>query len=55
MIHSRQEASVNSITGAPYSQRYKTLLDTRKKLPVYGQMDGFYKAVGAAHIIVIVA
>ena len=40
-----QEHDVNPFTKVPHTPQYKKLLDTRKKLPVYAQMDAFYKMV----------
>lgn len=40
-----QESNTNPFTGQPYSSQYKKILEARKKLPVYAQMDQFYKQV----------
>ena len=40
-----QEHDVNPFTKVPHTPQYKKLLDTRKKLPLYAQMDAFYKMV----------
>jgi pre-mRNA-splicing factor ATP-dependent RNA helicase DHX15/PRP43 len=42
---SLQEHEINPFTKQPHSAQYKKILDARKKLPVYAQMDDFYKMV----------
>lgn len=44
-----QESDVNAFTNTPHSTQYKKILETRKKLPVYAQMEEFYKAVSPTH------
>jgi len=39
------DGDINPFTQKPLSQAYKTILEARKKLPVYGYMDSFYKIV----------
>ena len=40
-----QEANVNPFTKKPHSAQYKEILEARKKLPVFGQMEEFLKMV----------
>ena len=40
-----QEGDVNPFTKRPHSAQYKKILEARKKLPVFGQMDDFLKIV----------
>ena len=47
---SLQGGDVNPFTKQPLSASYKKILEARKKLPVYSQMDDFYKMVSASHI-----
>jgi hypothetical protein len=45
-----QEHDINPFTKQPHSAQYKKILESRKKLPVYAQMDDFYKMVsGVVH------
>jgi hypothetical protein len=37
---------VNPFTNKPFGASYKTILEKRKGLPVYGYMKEFYKVVG---------
>jgi pre-mRNA-splicing factor ATP-dependent RNA helicase DHX15/PRP43 len=39
------DGDVNPFTKKPLSPAYKKILEARKKLPVYGYMDEFYKIV----------
>jgi pre-mRNA-splicing factor ATP-dependent RNA helicase DHX15/PRP43 len=39
------DGDVNPFTKKPLSPAYKEILAARKKLPVYGYMDEFYKIV----------
>ncbi|KAH0835658.1 P-loop containing nucleoside triphosphate hydrolase protein [Lanmaoa asiatica] len=48
------EHDVNPFTRVPHTPQYKKILEARKKLPVYAQMDGFYKMFNANQIIVTV-
>jgi pre-mRNA-splicing factor ATP-dependent RNA helicase DHX15/PRP43 len=41
------DGDVNPFTKQPVSATYKKILETRKKLPVYGYMDEFYRIVSA--------
>jgi len=43
-----QEGKENPFTRLPHSPQYYKILDARKKLPVYTQMDEFYKIVSSA-------
>ncbi|KAJ6607255.1 P-loop containing nucleoside triphosphate hydrolase protein [Mycena sp. CBHHK59/15] len=45
---------VNTFTGQPYSDQYRTLLNARKKLPMYAQMDEFYQMFSNHQIIILV-
>lgn len=36
---------VNPFKKKPFSPAYKRILETRKKLPVYGYMEEFYRIV----------
>lgn len=40
-----KESDVNPFTKAPHTAQYKKILAARKKLPVYAQMEEFYKMV----------
>lgn len=44
-IESLQEGNENPFTRLPHSPQYRQILETRKKLPVFAHMDGFYKLV----------
>ncbi|KAJ7789878.1 P-loop containing nucleoside triphosphate hydrolase protein [Mycena olivaceomarginata] len=48
------EHEINPFTEQPHSAQYKEILDARKKLPVYAQMDDFYKMFTNNQIIVVV-
>jgi pre-mRNA-splicing factor ATP-dependent RNA helicase DHX15/PRP43 len=41
------EGDANPFTKQPHSAQYKEILEARKKLPVYGQMDEFFQMVCA--------
>lgn len=41
----RQDHNLNPFTKKPHTTQYKTILETRKKLPVYGQMEEFLEIV----------
>ncbi|KAI4518489.1 P-loop containing nucleoside triphosphate hydrolase protein [Schizophyllum commune Loenen D] len=45
---------LNPFTKQPHSAQYKKILEQRKKLPVYGQMDDFFKIFSENQIIVMV-
>lgn len=38
---------MNPFTNLPYSAQFKKILEARKKLPVFAQMDEFYEIVRA--------
>lgn len=40
-----QDSSLNPFTNKPHTPQYKKLLETRRKLPVFGQMDELLKMV----------
>ena len=44
----RQDGNENPFTRLPHSDQYYKLLEARKKLPVYAQMDAFYELVSYA-------
>ncbi|KAJ7285946.1 P-loop containing nucleoside triphosphate hydrolase protein [Mycena rebaudengoi] len=48
------EHDVNPFTKQPHSAQYRKILETRKKLPVYAQMDDFFKMFSQNQIIVMV-
>ncbi|KAI1796706.1 P-loop containing nucleoside triphosphate hydrolase protein [Ganoderma leucocontextum] len=48
------EGDVNPFTKCPHSQSYKRILDSRKKLPIFAQMNEFYKMFNKHQVIVIV-
>ncbi|KAJ7489809.1 P-loop containing nucleoside triphosphate hydrolase protein [Mycena galericulata] len=48
------ENDTNPFTKQPHSAQYKKILEARKKLPVYTQMDDFYKMFTDNQIIVMV-
>ncbi|KII84726.1 hypothetical protein PLICRDRAFT_126611 [Plicaturopsis crispa FD-325 SS-3] len=45
---------LNAFTKQPHSAQYKKILEMRRKLPVYGQMDEFYEMFSKNQIIVMV-
>ncbi|KAF8321341.1 P-loop containing nucleoside triphosphate hydrolase protein [Clavulina sp. PMI_390] len=48
------DGEINPFTKLPYSESYKKILEARKKLPVYAQMDEFYKMFKENQIIVMI-
>ncbi|KAI0804502.1 P-loop containing nucleoside triphosphate hydrolase protein [Irpex lacteus] len=48
------EGDVNPFTRQPHTPQYKKILEARKKLPVYAQMEEFYKMYNENQIIVMV-
>ncbi|EPQ53153.1 P-loop containing nucleoside triphosphate hydrolase protein [Gloeophyllum trabeum ATCC 11539] len=48
------ESDVNPFTMQPHTPQYKKILEARKKLPVYSQMDEFFKIFSENQIIVMV-
>lgn len=45
LIRVQQDGDVNPFTKQPHSGQYKKILEARKKLPVFAQMDEFFKIV----------
>ncbi|KAH7919672.1 P-loop containing nucleoside triphosphate hydrolase protein [Leucogyrophana mollusca] len=48
------EHETNPFTKLPHTPQYRKILEARKKLPVYAQMDEFYKMFSNNQIIVMV-
>ncbi|KAI0681856.1 pre-mRNA-splicing factor ATP-dependent RNA helicase PRP43 [Cytidiella melzeri] len=48
------EGDVNPFTRQPHTAQYKKILEARKKLPVYAQMEQFYQMYSEHQIIVMV-
>ncbi|KAF6752395.1 pre-mRNA-splicing factor ATP-dependent RNA helicase PRP43 [Ephemerocybe angulata] len=48
------ESNVNPFTKKPHSAQYRKILEARKKLPVYNQMDEFMKIFSENQVIVMV-
>ncbi|KIJ67411.1 hypothetical protein HYDPIDRAFT_127370 [Hydnomerulius pinastri MD-312] len=48
------EHELNPFTKNPHTPQYKKILEARRKLPVYAQMDEFYKMFNENQIIVMV-
>jgi hypothetical protein len=46
-IDNEKEGDVSPFTKQPHTAQYKKILEARKKLPVYSQMDEFMKMVSA--------
>ena len=44
-IRKALEHDINPFTKAPHTLQYKKILEARKNLPVYTQMDEFFKMV----------
>ncbi|KAG8781941.1 DEAH-box ATP-dependent RNA helicase prp43 [Ceratobasidium sp. 428] len=42
------DGDMNPFTRQPYSEKFKKILEGRKKLPVFAQMEEFYKIVSNA-------
>lgn len=53
-VRSALEHDLNPFTKLPHSAQYKKILEARRKLPVYGQMDDFFKIFSENQIIVMV-
>ncbi|KAF8885213.1 P-loop containing nucleoside triphosphate hydrolase protein [Infundibulicybe gibba] len=53
-VRKAMEQDVNPFTKQPLSPQYKKILETRKKLPVFSQMDEFYNMFSKHQIIVMV-
>ena len=47
-VRKAMDGDVNPFTKQPVSATYKKIMETRKKLPVYGHMDEFYTIVSAS-------
>ncbi|QRW09867.1 P-loop containing nucleoside triphosphate hydrolase protein [Ceratobasidium sp. AG-Ba] len=41
------DGDMNPFTRQPYSEKYKKILEGRKRLPVYSQMEDFFKITKA--------
>ncbi|KAG9075880.1 DEAH-box ATP-dependent RNA helicase prp43 [Ceratobasidium sp. UAMH 11750] len=48
------DGDINPFTRQLYSDRYKKILESRKKLPVFTQMEEFYKIFNANQIVIII-
>ncbi|KAG8804096.1 DEAH-box ATP-dependent RNA helicase prp43, partial [Serendipita sp. 400] len=48
------DGNENPFTKKPLSQTYKKFLETRKKLPIYGYMEEFYRIFNTTQIMVMV-
>ncbi|KAH9059632.1 P-loop containing nucleoside triphosphate hydrolase protein [Lactarius vividus] len=48
------EGDENPFTRLPHSSQYRKILEARKKLPVFAQMDEFYKMFTRHQIIVVI-
>ncbi|KAJ7109278.1 P-loop containing nucleoside triphosphate hydrolase protein [Mycena epipterygia] len=53
-VRTALENDTNPFTKQPHSAQYKKILEARKKLPVYAQMDDFFKMFTDNQIIVMV-
>ncbi|KAG9316237.1 P-loop containing nucleoside triphosphate hydrolase protein [Chiua virens] len=53
-IRKALEHEMNPFTKVPHTSQYKKILEARRKLPVYAQMDEFLKMFNANQIIVMV-
>ncbi|KAJ7740706.1 P-loop containing nucleoside triphosphate hydrolase protein [Mycena maculata] len=53
-VRKAMENDTNPFTKQPHSAQYKKILESRKKLPVFAQMDDFYKMFTDNQIIVMV-
>ncbi|KAF8228680.1 P-loop containing nucleoside triphosphate hydrolase protein [Tricholoma matsutake] len=53
-VRTAMEQDINPFTKQPLSAQYKQILEARKKLPVFAQMDEFYKMFSEHQIIVMV-
>ena len=49
-VRKAMDGDVNPFTKQPVSAQYKKILETRRRLPVYGNMDEFYKMVSASDL-----
>jgi HrpA-like RNA helicase len=48
ILNVNQEHDINAFTKQPHSAQYRKILEARKKLPVFAQMDDFFKMVSAS-------
>ncbi|KAI0696959.1 P-loop containing nucleoside triphosphate hydrolase protein [Cerioporus squamosus] len=53
-VTAAMESDINPFNKKPHSPQYKKILESRKKLPVFGQMDEFLKMFTNNQIIVMV-
>jgi pre-mRNA-splicing factor ATP-dependent RNA helicase DHX15/PRP43 len=44
-VRKAMDGNVNPFTQQPVSAMYKKIMEARKRLPVYGYMDEFYRVV----------
>ena len=44
-LYFQKDGDVNPFTKQPHSSQYKKILESRKKLPVFNQMDEFMEIV----------
>ncbi|KAF9476308.1 hypothetical protein BDN70DRAFT_184041 [Pholiota conissans] len=49
-VRTAMDGDVNPFTKQPHSGQYKKILDARKKLPVFAQMDEFLKIVSTTSL-----
>ena len=49
-VRKAMDGDVNPFTKQPVSATYRKIMEARKKLPVYGYMDEFYRIVSASLI-----
>jgi len=48
------DGNTNPFTKLPYTEKYKSMLEGRKKLPVYAQMEEFYRMFNENQITVMI-
>ncbi|KAL4242388.1 DEAD box helicase family protein [Abortiporus biennis] len=48
------DGSINPFTNQPFTAQYKRILESRKKLPVYTQMEEFYRMFNKNQILIMV-
>ena len=49
-VRKAMDGDVNPFTKQPVSATYKKIMGARKKLPVYGYMDEFYRIVSVSRL-----
>ncbi len=49
-VRKAMDGDVNPFTKQPVSAQYKKIMEARRKLPVYGYMNEFYKIVSASDL-----